>query len=232
MTITRMNSTRLNPIERDTLWNRAYVALKSALLAGKFAPGEKIILRQVADELRISLTPVRDAVNRMIAEKILERGSVGQAGGATVPLLNADQFNQLMIVRTSLEPVAAAAAASFATPKQLDEVEAFLSEMKRSVNENRTEQYLKAHYQFHFGIYALCRMPVILEIIESTWLRCGPTLTLALPEYIPGLKRYQSHVATLDALRCGDGEGAATAIRADIESARRDIVVLLENSRR
>ena len=71
-----MNSTRLIPIERDTLWNRAYVALKSALLAGKFAPGEKIVLRQVADELRISLTPVRDAVNRMIAEKILERGSV------------------------------------------------------------------------------------------------------------------------------------------------------------
>ena len=222
----------MHPIERDTLWDRAYVALKSALLAGRFAPGERVVLRQVADDLGISLTPVRDAVNRLIAERILERGGVGQGGGATVPLLNADQFGQLMTVRSSLEPLAAAAAAARATPEQLDEVEAFLVEMKRSVKENRTEQYLEAHYRFHFGIYAVCKMPIVLEIIESAWLRCGPTLTLALPEYIPGLKRYASHVATLSALRRGDGERAAVAIRADIDSARKDIGALLENAGR
>ena len=222
----------MHPIERDTLWDRAYVALKSALLAGRFAPGERVVLRQVADDLGISLTPVRDAVNRLIAERILERGGVGQGGGATVPLLNADQFGQLMTVRSSLEPLAAAAAAARATPEQLDEVEAFLVEMKRSVKENRTEQYLEAHYRFHFGIYAVCKMPIVLEIIESAWLRCGPTLTLALPEYIPGLKRYASHVATLSALRRGDGERAAVAIRADIDSARKDIVALLEKAGR
>ena len=222
----------MHPIERDTLWDRAYVALKSALLAGRFAPGERVVLRQVADDLGISLTPVRDAVNRLIAERILERGGVGQGGGATVPLLNADQFGQLMTVRSSLEPLAAAAAAARATPAQLDEVEAFLVEMKRSVKENRTEQYLEAHYRFHFGIYAVCKMPIVLEIIESAWLRCGPTLTLALPEYIPGLKRYASHVATLSALRRGDGERAAVAIRADIDSARKDIGALLEKAGR
>lgn len=222
----------MHPIERDTLWDRAYVALKSALLAGRFAPGERVVLRQVADDLGISLTPVRDAVNRLIAERILERGGVGQGGGATVPLLNADQFGQLMTVRSSLEPLAAAAAAARATPEQLDEVEAFLVEMKRSVKENRTEQYLEAHYRFHFGIYAVCKMPIVLEIIESAWLRCGPTLTLALPEYIPGLKRYASHVATLSALRRGDGERAAVAIRADIDSARKDIGALLEKAGR
>lgn len=222
----------MSPIRRDTLWDRAYESLRTALLAGRFAPGERVVLRQVADDLGISLTPVRDAVNRLIAERILERGGVGQGGGATVPLLNADQFSQLMIVRSSLEPSAAAIAATRATPQQLDAVEAFLVEMKRSVKEDRTEQYLEAHYRFHFGIYALCRMPIVQELIESTWLRCGPTLTLALPEYIPGLKRYASHVATLAALRKGDGERAAQAIRADIESARKDIGALLLKAER
>ena len=227
-----MNTKRLDPLERDTLWDRAYAALKAALLAGRFAPGERVVLRQVADDLGISLTPVRDAVNRLIAEKILDRGGVGQGGGATVPLLDADQFSQLMTIRSSLEPIAAAAAAAHATPQETDAVEAFLIEMKRSVKENRTDQYLAAHYRFHFGIYAMCRMPIVEEIIESVWLRCGPTLTLALPEYIPGLKRFQSHVATLRALRAGDGERAAAAVRADIESARTDIVALLEKSSR
>lgn len=222
-----MTLPRLESIERSTLWDRAYVALKSALLAGKFAPGERVVLRQVAEDLGISLTPVRDAVNRLIAEKVLERGGLGPAGAAIVPLLDDDQFSQLMTVRASLEPMAAAAAAAHATPERLAAVEAFLNEMKRSVKENRTGDYLEAHYQFHFCIYEMCGMPIVQEIIEGAWLRCAPTLTLALPENIPSLRRYPSHVATVAALRKGDGEAVAAAIRADIESARRDIGAML-----
>lgn len=223
---------RLDTLQRDTLWDRAYRALKSALLEGRFAPGERIVLREVADDLGISLTPVRDAVNRLTAEKILDRGGVGNGGGATVPLLNTDQFNQLMTVRSSLEPVATAAAARLATAGQLDAIEASLIAMKRSVSEKRLGQYLAEHHRFHFGIYAICKMPIVQEIIESAWLRCGPTLTLALPEYIPGLKRYTFHVAALTALRDGDAERAAAAIRDDIESARNDICALLNKTKR
>ena len=73
-------------------------------------------------------------------------------------------------------------------------------------------------------------MPIVLEIIENAWLRCSPTLTLALPEYIPGLKRYEFHVAMLAALKRGDGAQAATSIRSDIESARDDISLLLDKA--
>lgn len=228
----RSGATRLPPLERDTLWDRAYAALKAALLAGRFAPGHRIVLRQVADDLGISLTPVRDAVNRLIAERVLERGNVGQGGGAVVPLLDADQFHQLMTVRGNLEPAAAAAAAAHADEATLAPAAQALVEMKRSVQEHRTDQYLDAHYRFHFSIYAMCRMPIVQEIIETAWLRCGPTLTLALPTYIPGLKRYAFHAEALKALRRGDGAAAAAAIRADIESAREDIVQLLEQQPR
>ncbi len=219
---------RLKQIARDTLWDRAYAALERAMLAGRYAPGERILLREVADELGISLTPVRDAVNRLVAENILERGSVGQGGGATVPLLGADQFGQLMTVRGGLEPVAAAAAALHATPEGLAPVEAALVEMKSAVEDRRLDHYLDAHYRFHFGIYAMCRMPIVEQVIENAWLRCAPTLTLALPKNIPGLKRYPFHQSALDALRRGDGSAAADAIRADIESARDDICALLQ----
>ncbi len=190
------------------------------------------MLRQVADGLGISLTPVRDAVNRLIAEKILDHGGLGQGGGAIVPLLDANQFNQLMTVRASLEPAAAEAAADHVTRDGLAAVAAELVAMKRSVKERRTDKYLEAHCKFHFRIYAMCEMPIVQEIIESAWLRCGPTLTLALPDYTPGLKRYQNHLDTLDALRRADGKAAAASIRADIESARQDISALLEESGR
>ena len=115
------------------------------------------------------------------------------------------------------------------SPEQIDGVEAFLTEMKRSVQENRTDQYLEAHYLFHFGIYDMCRMPIVEEMIESVWLRCAPTLTLALPENIPSLKRYQAHLDTIAALRHGDADAAADAVRGDIESARRDIGQMLRD---
>lgn len=219
---------RLPSIARGALWDRVYAALEAALLSGRYAPGERVVLRDVADELGVSLTPVRDAVNRLVAEKVLDRGGVGQGGGAVVPLLDADQFDQLMTVRAGLEPVAARAATLHATPEALAGIEASLAEMKRSVKERRTAQYLDAHYRFHFGIYALCRMPIVQDVIESAWLRCAPTLTLALPEYIPSLKRYPFHEAALDALRRGDGDAAAEAVRDDIESARADICALLD----
>lgn len=223
-------SARLATLAKTTLWDSAYLALKSALLEGRYAPGDRIVLRDVAEELGISLTPVRDAVNRLTAEKILDRGGVGNGGGATVPLLNTHQFRQLMTVRSSLEPIACEAAALHANAAQLDAIEVTLIAMKRSVGNKKKEQYLADHYRFHFGIYTLCKMPIVLEIIENAWLRCSPTLTLALPEYIPGLKRYEFHVAMLAALKRGDGAQAAAAIRADIESARDDISLLLDKA--
>jgi DNA-binding GntR family transcriptional regulator len=221
---------KLGPVERSPLWDQAYVSLQASLMSGRFAPGQRILLRDVAEQLGISLTPVRDAVNRLIAERVLERGGVGQGGGAAVPMLSADQFSQLMAVRGSLEPLATAAALQHATSKDLDGIGVALKAMKQAVKDQRTEDYLAAHHRFHFGIYALCRMPIVFEIIESAWLRCAPTLLLGLPGYVPSLKRYPFHVAALQALREGDAGAAAEAIRSDIESARNDICAQLESA--
>ena len=146
-----------------------------------------------------------------------------------MPILDAGQFSQLMSVRIGLEP-AAPAAARQATQAQLKAIEQSLVERKRTVLEHRPEQYLEEHYRFHFGICQICRQPIVQQVIESAWLRCGPALTLALPEYIPGVKRYEFHVEALTALRLGDDARAANAIRAEIGSAREDICALLEQT--
>lgn len=218
----------LKLINKETLWDKAYFSLKSALLAGKFVPGERIILRKVAQDLGISLTPVRDAINRLAAENVLERGGVGQGGGASVPLLNADEFDQLMAIRISLEPLAAEAAANNATKAEISEISKLLDQMRDLANTGNLASYLDAHYKFHFGIYKLAKQSILLQAIEGAWLRCGPTLNLALPAYKPGQKRHKHHLAALNALKKGDGSGVAEAIRADIDSARLDICNLLE----
>jgi DNA-binding GntR family transcriptional regulator len=218
----------LKPLNKDTLWDKAYLSLRSALLAGKFAPGERIILRKVAQDLGISLTPVRDAINRLAAENVLERGGVGQGGGASVPLFTSSEFDQLMTIRSSLEPLAGEAAAKNATKAEINEISSLLNEMRNLAETGNLVSYLNAHYKFHFGIYKLANQPILVQAIEGAWLRCGPTLNLALPDYKPGQKRHKYHLAALNALKKGDGLAVARAIKADIDSARQDICSLLD----
>ena len=219
---------RLKQINKHTLWDKAYFSIKSALLAGKYAPGERIILRKVAQDLGISLTPVRDAINRLVAENVLDRGGVGQGGGASVPSLNAWEFNQLMLIRIGLEPIAAEASVKNATKSEISHIEKYFEQMKVLAKSRNLSSYLDAHNKFHFGIYKLANQEILLQAIEATWLRCGPTLNLALPEYNPGQKRHEHHLAALSALKQGNGKKLAQAIFADIESARKDIFKLLK----
>ncbi|MFC4279161.1 GntR family transcriptional regulator [Achromobacter aloeverae] len=211
----------LQPIDRETLWDRSYAALRQALLNGRYEPGHRIVLREVAAELGISLTPVRDAVNHLIAERVLKRGTGGQGGGAVVPDIDAGQLQQLLIMRAELEGRAAYEAAAHVTAADIDKLRGLVDDMRRLIDAPANEGYLDAHRQFHFHIYALSGLDLIEDAIEMLWLRCGPVLNLVLPEYVPLLKRMDYHASAVDALARGDAEGACRAIRCDIEEAGR-----------
>lgn len=217
----------LKQIEKFTLWDRAYAELRGALLAGRFVPGQRILLRDVAAELGISLTPVRDAVNHLIAERVLERGTGGQGGGAIVPHVDPDQFRQLTMMRADLESRAAYEAVMHVQDSDITLLREHLALMTGHMNGERRDDYLEMHRRFHFGIYTLARMPIIQDAIETLWLRCGPVLTIVLPEYVPYLKKTDYHAAALEALACRDANGVATAIRQDISEAGDYIYELL-----
>src|SRR5258708_702973 len=62
----------VEPLDRQTLGERAYAKLADLLISGRLAPGEKLSLRAAADVLGVSIMPVREAVSRLIADKALE----------------------------------------------------------------------------------------------------------------------------------------------------------------
>ena len=62
----------VEPLDRQTLGERAYARLADLLISGRLAPGEKLSLRAAADVLGVSIMPVREAVSRLVADKALE----------------------------------------------------------------------------------------------------------------------------------------------------------------
>src|SRR3954470_15820047 len=98
----------VEPLERQTLGERAYAKLADLLISGRLAPGAKVSLRTVAAVLGVSIMPVREAVSRLVADKALE---VTPTRAVRVPLMSARQFRNHTRVRIEIEGHAAAQAA-------------------------------------------------------------------------------------------------------------------------
>lgn len=207
----------LKRIEREPLWDLAHAQLRDALLAGKFEPGTVLTLRALAESFGTSITPVRDAVTRLVAQGVLQQGP---RNSAIVPNLSRKELADLTVVRCALEGRAAREAAlqrhDDATLRRLEER---LATMQSLIQARKLESYLEHHRKFHFGIYAMSGIPLMVETIENMWLRCGPVLSFVIPEYVVLLKGWDHHTAALEAIVAGDAARAESEIVADITEA-------------
>ena len=218
---------QLKKIEREPLWDLAHAQLRHALLAGRFAPGSSLTLRDLAQTFGISITPVRDAVNRLVAQGVLQQGP---RNSAVVPHLRADDLHDLTIIRCELEGRAAREAASKAEPAAIRDLQARLTTMRSLIARGELDTYLEAHRRFHFGIYGLAQIPLLAAMIENLWLRCGPALSFVVPEYVLSLRGTDHHEAALGAIQRGDGGAAEAEIVADIEEAAEYLLSLRDST--
>ncbi len=221
--------TALKRIEREPLWDLAHSQLQDALLAGRFEPGTVLTLRSLAETFGTSITPVRDAVTRLVAQGVLAQGA---RASAIVPHLSRRELAHLTVVRCALEGRAAREAASRRDEVTLRRLQEQLMTMQSLISARKLESYLEHHRKFHFGIYAMSGIPLLVETIENMWLRCGPVLTFVIPEYVVLLKGTDHHTAALKAIMAGDADGAESAIVADISEAAQYLAVLADSTGR
>jgi DNA-binding GntR family transcriptional regulator len=153
----------------------------------------------------------------LVAQGVLQQGP---RNSAIVPHLARRELSELTIVRCALEGRATREAASRrhddATLRKLKER---LATMQSLIKARKLESYLEHHRKFHFGIYAMSGVPLLVETIENMWLRCGPVLSFVIPEYVVLLKGWDHHTAALKAIIAGDADGAEREIVADITEA-------------
>src|SRR3954453_18916454 len=211
----------MEPLERQTLGERAYAKLADLLISGRLAPGEKLSLRAAADLLGVSIMPVREAVSRLVADKALE---VTPNRAVRVPLMSAAQFRDLTKVRIAIEGHAAAQSAahrdqcdllSIAHAEEAMRAESELAapDLSRAVELNKT---------FHFAVYEAARSPILVEIIRALWLKAGPVINLDLranPERLAKGDAIRFHANLRAAIAAGNGAAAQAGIAADISGA-------------
>lgn len=204
----------LQPIEREkSLGEHAYVRLKVALMTGVFKPNEKITVRSIADSFNISITPARDALSRLIAERVLET-----TGPKTVivPPLNGQVLKEVTKIRLALEGLAAETATPNVDERDLSTLEEVQEKLNNAMDRQDYTGVLAHNETFHFIIYKKAHMPTLLSIIESQWLRIGPSLNLLYPEFSVNRPGKANHIEIIGGLHRGEPSTVRAAIEKDI----------------
>lgn len=213
--------TLVEPLDRQTLGERAYAQLADLLISGRLAPGEKLSLRTAAEVLGVSIMPVREAVSRLVADKALE---VAANRAVRVPVMSATQFRDLTKVRIAIEGNAAAEAARLRDDRNLESI-ATAEAMMRAESELKAPDLPRAvelNKTFHFAVYEAAQSPILVEIIRALWLKAGPVINLDLrgnPDRLAKGEAIRFHADVRKAIEIGDAEAAKVGIAADITSA-------------
>ncbi|MBP7933331.1 MAG: GntR family transcriptional regulator [Phycisphaerae bacterium] len=119
-----------------TLADRAYHGLRQKLVRGELQAGQRLVNRVIAKELRVSQTPLREAINRLVSEGVFE---FVPGAGAYVHQIDFQELLQLYDLREHLEPFAARRAARHITDAELLEMEAICADWRRIARHIRDE---------------------------------------------------------------------------------------------
>ena len=189
-----------------------YRRLRDLVLYGDLAPGQAVTIQGLTERLGAGMTPVREAIRRLIAEGALEFQGNRRV---SVPLLSADNISELILARQWLDPHLSLRATERATPDDLEELTALDEALDRSISAGDLRGYLELNYRFHKRLYELAEAPILADLADGLWLRFGPSLRVVCgrlgTQNLP-----DKHKDLLEAMRAKDAEGAARAIREDV----------------
>jgi DNA-binding GntR family transcriptional regulator len=199
-----------------SLRNQVYDRLRDALTAGRFTPGQKLTFRTIAGSLGVSMTPVREAIRRMVAEGAFE---MRPNRSVRVPLMTRDRVLELRDLRMAVEGLGAAKAAMVATRADVARLRRIADELMAARRRGDFATDRAKIREFHFSVAAIARQPALLRVVEGLWLQTGPYLNLLYPDYVASPRGPERRLRLIKALQMRDAATARREMEADIGTA-------------
>ncbi len=189
-----------------------YQLLRNNLMCGRIEPGKSLTIRGLAEILKVSPMPVREALHRLACEGAVE---VKNNRRVIVPLMTAEKFSELCDLRILLETHAAEGALPFINERDIETLEELDAKIDDAVERNDTD-FISLHNQaFHRYLYSANPFQISVPLIESLWLQLGPFSRIAINK-LEKVYLVDRHAEAIEALRAKNGFGLRRAIEADI----------------
>lgn len=208
--------------DRVPAYQIAYARLRDMVLFGDLAPGAAVTIEGLVAQLDLGMTPVREAIRRLLAEGALQMQGNRRV---CVPRLNEAALKDLGYARTKIETRLACQSLQYCDSDAV----AALAEIDRRLDDaiasGNIAAYLRSNHAFHFALYARAKSEVLEALAASLWLRLGPSLRVVCLGQGPRMARDlppmeatppDNHKRALAAIEAGDTLALSEAITADI----------------
>lgn len=220
---------KMNPgdyLQKKSLRDEVFEFLHARIVAGKYAPGEWLRQEEISEQLGVSQTPVREALDRLVSVGLAERVPYR---GVRVPLLSHDEILDAYVLRLILESLAARLAASVATPEQIEALRQIVNQTQPLISLDDMSAQRQLNKRFHTSLVKASGNALLAKLYETVsntfpdWMLYE--YMFRHPEILPpSLEReYQEHRAILEAISNRDGALAAQRVITHIRNLAREL---------
>lgn len=213
--------TQINSLRRGdykTIRELLFKHLRHLIISGRFETGTKLVEEELAEQFKVSRTPVREAIRKLEIEGLVQ---YQPRRGVIVTGFSAEDIGEIYATREVLEGLAARLAAEHATDAELEELGRRLAQMNQASAAGDFDRAAAIHTRFNDLLYRIGRNRRLLAMLTqfSEYIEHGKLVSLTRhgrPEEIR-----VEHEAMFKAVQARDPDAAERAARLHVSNARR-----------
>ncbi len=212
---------------RYSLREQIYSIIRTLILTGAIRPGETIDEKDIAAQLSVSRTPVREAVKKLSDEHLVE---VVAQSATRAARIDRHEIEESYLIRRALEVESASQAATRMTQQHADKLSDILHNHARAIKRRQFVEAIKADDEFHSTIAMISNLPRLWKTIEISKAQIDRCRHMMLPRAGQAEATLDQHREIIRALNSGDSDRAGIAMRTHLDSAYRSAVAVLDAS--
>lgn len=223
-------ATLSNPLpRRESLHEQTYQALRTSILSGEVSPGERLVETQLASQLQVSRTPVREALRQLQREGLVV---VDGSGGLRVISVSVKDAVHLYDCRLALEQTAVRDACLNASDRALEDLQQSVAQseraMQREASTLNTFEMLNLDYQFHRKIAESTGNPWLTDLLDQVFDKMM-LLRVQTTRHNPKVLEISSeHRQICGAIASRHPETAIAAIQSHLNASKHRVVQALQ----
>jgi DNA-binding GntR family transcriptional regulator len=187
--------------------------LREGIISGVYPRGSRLKQAEIAQQLNLSITPVREALKLLEAEGYVSGDSYR---GVRVVPFDAAASGEILMLRLLLEERLVRGAVEKVTERDIADLQSLAKEFEQAFDRGDRAAARGINYRFHRRLYDIAAMPQTLHFVQILWARYPFDLINAVGGR--GQEAAREHEAILQALTEGNAEAATLAMRQHIES--------------
>ena len=218
-------------INQAKISEQVYDYLRSAIMTGRFAPGQRLDLEELVEQLKVSKMPIKEAVGRLASEGLLD---IQARRGTYVSRVDARDLAETFAVRRALELLAGELAVEHVTPEAIARMNDLIAKMEKSAAARNVNEHLERNFEFHELILELSHNRKLMEIYRQ--LRASIHIAgvhFRSENWLARVEQEQrEHRAIVRALEKRDPQAVVRAISNHLKRAKESLVADVQGSQK